>query len=108
MKASEVIQNITNPATLPHLAVGANIADILTRGPFSLVNLAFFIIGLGFFANLSMAAISYVFSEGSPDKISKVTSRIVTSLIGLTITFTSFVIIRLVLTIIGLGAITPF
>ncbi len=107
MKASEVIQNITNPAN-SSFPVGSNISDLLTRGPFSIVNLAFFFVGLAFFANLSLAAIGYVFAEGSPDKISKITSRIITSLIGLVITFTSFVIIRLVLTIIGLGATAPF
>lgn len=97
--------NRLQPTASPNIPVGSTISELLTgTGPtgFNILNLLFFLIGLGFFANLIAAAFSYIFGEGSPDKIAKANTRILNSLVGLIIVFTSFVLVRLILTVIGL------
>ena len=103
------ITNVPNPATNFTDPATWNIAGLLTggTGSFSLVNLAFFLVGLVFFANLVIAAITYIMSEGSPDNISKANSRFTTGLIGLIVVFASFVIVRLVAALFDLDASVP-
>ena len=103
------ITNVPNPATNFTDPTTWNIAGLLTggTGSFSLVNLAFFLVGIVFFANLVIAAVTYIMSEGSPDSISKANSRFTTGLIGLIVVFASFVIVRLVAALFSLDASVP-
>jgi hypothetical protein len=88
-----------NPAT--EFPIGdQTIQGILTGGGFSLID---FLIGVAFLGSLLMAALKYVTSEGSSDKISQANKRIINSLIGLIITLASFIIIKLAATIFGYG-----
>ena len=109
--AQNSITDVDNPATNFDISSPSSltITSFLTGGTgnFSLVNLAFFLVGLIFFANLVIAAVTYITSEGSPDSISKANSRFPTGLIGLVIVFASFVIIKLVATIFGFGDFVP-
>jgi len=109
------ISKIENPARdrFPNLSTW-NIANLISGGSqenkaFSLIDLAFFAVGIIFFASLVIASLGYIFSDGTPEKIQKATNRIVTSLIGLAIVLASFVIVRLVLGIYGLDnpAVNP-
>jgi hypothetical protein len=91
-----------NPAT--EFPIGdQTIQGILTGGGFSLIDFIFFLIGVAFLGSLLMAALKYVTSEGSSDKISQANKRIINSLIGLIITLASFIIIKLAATIFGYG-----
>lgn len=103
------ITDVPNPATNFTDPATWNIAGLLTggTGSFSLVNLAFFLVGFVFFANLVIAAVTYITSEGSPDSISKANSRFTTGLIGLVVVFASFVIVKLIATIFGFGDFVP-
>ena len=103
------ITNVPNPATNFTDPATWNIAGLLTggTGSFSLVNLAFFLVGFVFFANLVIAAVTYIMSEGSPDNVSKANSRFTTGLIGLIVVFASFVIVRLVAALFSLDASVP-
>lgn len=94
--------NTANPAT--EFPVGdQTIQGILTGGGFNLIDFIFFLVGVFFLGSLLISALKYVSSEGTPDKISQANKRIVNSLIGLIITLTSFIIIKLAATIFGYG-----
>lgn len=109
--AQNSITDVDNPATNFDISSSSSltITSFLTGGAgnFNLVNLAFFLVGLIFFANLVIAAVTYITSEGSPDSISKANSRFTTGIIGLVIVFASFVIVKLVATIFGFGDFVP-
>ncbi len=84
------ISKLRNPSTIPTFGTLADVLNI------DLLNLIFFIIGFIFFGSLMMASFSYIFSDGSPEKVSKANSRILNSIFGLIIVFTSFVLVRIV------------
>lgn len=91
-----------NPAT-EFTAADQTIQGLLTGGGFNIIDFVFFLIGVGFLGSLLVAALKYVTSEGSSDKVSQANKRIVNSIIGLIITLTSFIIIKLAATIFGYG-----
>lgn len=103
------IREVHNPATNFGDPANWNIASFLTGGDggLNLINLAFFIIGLVFFANLIIAATIFIGSEGQPDRIAKANARLGTGLIGLVIVFSSFVIVRLIAALFGFDASVP-
>lgn len=107
--AAAKITDIDNPATNFADPATWSISGILSggTGSLNLINLLFFLVGLAFFANLAIAAFSYISSEGDPAKISKANSRITMGVVGLVIAFASFVIIRLVAALFGFDASIP-
>lgn len=95
------ISDIESPAeNIPNTL---NLADLLTKGGFNLIDFLFIIIGLIFFANLVMAGWDYMFSSGDPKKVSVATSRLINGIIGLVVAVAAFIIVRLVTNMLGLG-----
>jgi hypothetical protein len=99
---SDFLKTLNGQITNNKIPFGGSVTDIITNGGFNLLDLVFFLIGLAFFANLATAAFSYIFGEGSPDKINKANTRILNSLMGLAIVFLAFVLVRIVLLLIGI------
>lgn len=103
-----IISNLgsANPAT--KFGLFADLGSLLLKS--DILTLVFFFIGFLFFANLIMASFAFIFSEGNADKISKANTRIVNSLLGITIVFASFVIVRIVASVFYRSApgIIPF
>lgn len=95
------ITDLENPAS-QFSQTEWSLGGFFTGGGINLFNLMFFFVGLAFFANLTIASLTYITSEGDPAKISKAGSRITNSLIGLIITFAAFVIVRLVIALFGI------
>ncbi|MBI1871816.1 hypothetical protein HYS10_00145 [Candidatus Collierbacteria bacterium] len=87
----------------PKIPIEGNIADLLTKGGFNLINFIFFIIGLVFFVNLILAAWEYLLSSGDPKRAASANQRILNAIIGILLVFASFIIIRVVTAILGLG-----
>lgn len=98
------ISTFENPAS--KIATTSNIGEIISG--LGLINIGFFLVGVIFMGSLITAAVSYISATGSPDAISKATTRLVNSLIGLVVVFGSFIIVRLVLATIGAGDINIF
>ena len=87
----------------PKIKLG-NITDLLTGG-FPLLNLIFFIIGLIFFVNLISAAWSYILSQGDAKKAAAGNTKLLNAIIGLIVVFASFVIVRVVASVLGLESL---
>jgi hypothetical protein len=91
---------------VPNINPDSNLADILTNkggsgASFSIINLLIFFAGIAFFINLVIAGWNYMFSSGDPKKTAAASSRLLNGFIGLVIVLVSFLIVRLVSTIIG-------
>ncbi len=99
--------NDLNKAAAPQIGQ-LSIGGILTRGGVNLIDLAFFAVGLVFMSSLFIAAFNYAGSQGDAKKISDAGTRISNSLLGLAITFASFVIVKLVASVFGYGNLAPF
>lgn len=96
----EAQQNIA-----PKIPVEGNITDLLTKGGFNLITFLFFIVGLVFFVNLILAAWEYLLSSGDPKRAASANQRILNAIMGIVLVFASFIIIRVVASIIGLGGL---
>jgi len=103
MNPTVAISQITGTAT--KISNHWKIADLFTKGGFNLINFIFVIIGLIFFANLIMTGWDFMFSSGDPKKVAGASTRLVNGFVGLIITVAAFVIVRLITTILGLGAL---
>ena len=88
----------------PKIPLG-NISDLLTKGGFNIITFLFFIIGLVFFVNLILAAWEYLLSSGDPKRAASANQRILNAIIGILLVFASFLIIRVVTSILGLGSL---
>lgn len=97
------LSELPNPA--PNIPLTSKITDLfgLTNNGFWFFNLIFIIVGLIFFANLVMAGINYMTSEGDSKKVSAANSRVINGLMGLVMAVAAFIIVRLVSQILGLG-----
>jgi len=84
-------QTIQNNWDLGQLLTGTN-----------LITFIFFIAGLVFFFNLLSAAWEYLLSTGDPKKIAGATQRLLNSFTGIVVVLGSFVIVRIVLSILGI------
>lgn len=82
-----------------------SLSDLLTKGGINLVNLVFILAGVFFFFNLVLAGWSYMMSSGDPKKVAAATTRITNGFIGLIMTLTAFLVVRLITTVLGLGVI---
>jgi len=97
------IQANINPARFFPVGTYNTLADLFTRGGINLINLAFFFIGLFFIYNLIAAAYQYVFSNGNPKSIESASARFLQGFFGITIVFASYIIVRLLISILNLN-----
>jgi len=84
-------QTIQNNWTISELLTGTN-----------LITFVFFIAGLVFFFNLLTAAWEYLLSTGDAKKIAGATQRLLNSFTGVVVVLGSFVIVRIVLSVLGI------
>jgi len=84
-------QTIQNNWTLGELLTGTN-----------LITFVFFIAGLVFFFNLLTAAWEYLLSTGDAKKIASATQRLLNAFSGIVVVLGSFVIVRIVLSVLGI------
>ena len=101
-----IIDTIKNQNPAKNIPVDSNLADILTNKgdsgtSFSIINLLIFVAGVAFFINTVISGWEYIFSAGDPKKIQASTTRLLNGFAGLVIVIASFLIVRLVSTIIG-------
>lgn len=98
------ISSLPNPAT--NIPLATNIAGLLTlSNGVNLLNLIFILTGLFFFTNLILAGWEFMMSSGDTKKISAASTRITNGLIGLVMTFTAFIVVRIITNMLGLGTL---
>lgn len=85
-----------------NIPLNSNISDLLTGGDFNLISFIFFISGLLFFFNIIIAGWEYFFSAGDPQKVESAGNRLLNGFIGIIVVTASFLIVRLVSSMIGL------
>ena len=95
-----ILDKIDNPAT--KISKDSNISDLLTGGGFNLIDFIFLIAGLVFFFNIIIAGWEYLFSGGDIQKATSAGNRILNSFVGIIIVAASFLIVRLISSMIGL------
>jgi hypothetical protein len=90
---------------VPKIDPDSTLGDMLTNSgagrSFSIINLLIFFAGVAFFINTVIAGWNYMFSSGDPKKASAASTRLLNGFAGLVIVLASFLIVRLVSTIIG-------
>ncbi len=84
------------------IPVTSSISDLLTKGGVNILNLIFILAGLFFFANLIMAGWDYMLSSGDPKKVATASTRFTNGFIGIIMTLTAFIVVRIVTTMLGL------
>lgn len=82
-----------------------NLGDLLTKGGFNVINFVFFLAGLIFFINLLGAGWEYLLSTGDQKKVASATTRFSNAVFGIFTVLASFVIIRIVLSVLGIDSI---
>ncbi|HCQ31696.1 TPA: hypothetical protein DIU27_04940 [Candidatus Collierbacteria bacterium] len=70
-----------------------------------LLNLVFILVGLLFFASLVMAGWEYMMSSGDPKKVAGATTRFMNSLLGLIMSFVAYLVVKIVLSFLGIGSL---
>lgn len=105
-----IIDTIKDKNPAENIPVDSNLADILTNKSglsFSIINLLIFAAGFIFFINTVIAGWNYMLSSGDPKKASSASTRLLNGFVGLIIVIASFLLVRLVSTIIGFGQADP-
>lgn len=98
-----------NPATNFGSPNTWSISNLLTGGTgFSVLNLIFFLIALGFIVNLFIVAFGFISANGDPKIQSAALGRLTNSLLGLGITFAAFIIVNIFAGIFNLSSLVPF
>ncbi|HBC45377.1 MAG: hypothetical protein UX08_C0003G0014 [Candidatus Collierbacteria bacterium GW2011_GWB1_45_35] len=97
------ISTLPNPAT--GIPLTTNISGLLTKGGVNLLNLVFILAGLFFFVNLILAGWDFMLSSGDAKKVAAASVRITNGFIGIIMTLTAFVVVRIITTMLGLGTI---
>lgn len=87
------------------IPVNSSISDLLTKGGINILNLIFVLAGLFFFVNLILAGWDYMLSSGDPKKVATASTRFTNGFIGIIMTLTAFIVVRIVTTMLGLGTI---
>jgi len=98
-----VLDKIDNPAT--NIDKNSKISDLLTSGGFNLIDFIFLIAGLIFFFNVIIAGWEYFFSGGDIQKAESAGNRLLNGFYGIIIVTASFLIVRLISSMIGLKGI---
>ncbi|MBI3954720.1 hypothetical protein HY333_01615 [Candidatus Collierbacteria bacterium] len=89
-------------AVAPKVNVDGTISDLLTGSGFNLITFVFFLVGMLFFVNLIIAAWEYITSAGDMKKVASATSRLLNNIVGLVVTLSSFLLVKLIAAMIGL------
>lgn len=97
------ISDLYNPATNFTVKPDSKITDLINSSGFNIINFVFFIIGLLFFINLVLAGWDYLLSSGDPKKVATASGRMTNGLTGLIMAITAYLIVKIVITILGLG-----
>lgn len=98
------ISGLPNPAK--NIPLTTNIGGLLTlSNGVNLLNLIFIIAGLFFFTNLVLAGWDFMMSSGDPKRISAATTRITNGFIGIIMSLTAFVVVRVIVMMLGLKPI---
>lgn len=105
--AQGLLQNINQAQgnIAPKIPLPGTIMDLLTKSGFNLFTFIFFIIGLVFFVNLILAAWEFLLSSGDAKKVASANQRILNAIIGIVLTFASFLIIRVITAVLGLSSL---
>lgn len=98
------ISTLENPASKVPISTSISGLLTLTNGV-NILNLIFLFVGLFFFVNLVMAGWDFMMSSGDPKKIAAATTRIQNGFIGLIMAFTAFIVVRIIVTMLGLGTL---
>lgn len=97
------ISNLEDPAK--SLTGIKSIGGLLTSNSVNILNLVFIFTGLFFFANLILAGWDYMMSSGDPKRVAAASSRITNGFIGLIMTLMAFIIVRIVVSVLGLAPV---
>jgi hypothetical protein len=106
LKFSDIAPTVHKQAA-PNIPLNTTITGLfnLDGNSFSLINLIFFLIGTVFLINILIAAYEFISGNGDPQKILKATNRLLNGFIGLAITLSSFGIVQLIASLIGIPRI---
>lgn len=87
------------------IKIFANLGELLSgkEGATSLLQILFVIIGVLFLINVVMAGWDYMLSTGDPKKVSAASTRFLNGVIGLLLSLTAFLVVRIVASVIGVG-----
>ena len=101
-----VIDTLKSQNPAKNINPDGTLADLLTNKggsgtSFSIINLLIFAAGIAFFVNTVIAGWNYMFSSGDPKKASVASTRLLNGFVGLIIVLGSFLIVRLVSSVIG-------
>lgn len=101
------ISGLPNPAANFTNSPGAKITDLLNpRGSgFDVISFVFIIVGILFFFNLILAGWDYMLSSGDPKKAAVANTRLTNGLTGLIMAFTAYLVVKIITTILGIGAL---
>ncbi len=99
-----IIDNFKQTQSLiaPNIDPDADLATFISGSGFDLFAFIFFLVGAVFFGSLLMAAWDYVSSNGDTKKVQNANTRILNSFFGIIIVLGSFVIVRIISSILGL------
>jgi len=87
-------------------AIGAkSFTDLASLFSKDLINLIFVIVGLLFFASLIIAGWEYMMSSGDPKEVAGATTRFTNSLLGLIMSFVAYLVVKIVLSFLGIGSL---
>ncbi|KKT40510.1 hypothetical protein A3K29_00960 [Candidatus Collierbacteria bacterium RIFOXYB2_FULL_46_14] len=93
------ISKLYNPAE-SKIKIGSALNSLFSK---DLINLVFVIAGLLFFASLVMAGWDYMMSSGDPKKVAGASTRFINSLLGIIMSLVAYLVVRIVLSFLGLG-----
>ncbi len=85
-------------------SANSTISDLFNKGGVDIINLVFVFIGIMFFVNFVMAGWDFMLSSGDPKKAAVANQRMTNGLSGLLMAITAFLVVKILSTILGLGA----
>ncbi len=89
----------------PVKALIPNNADLGKLFSQPLLRFVFVAVGLVFMFNLVMAGWDLMLSSGDPKKVATATTRVTNGFMGIIISMTAYVVVKIILTFLGLGTI---
>lgn len=82
-----------------------NNSDLATLFSQPLLRLVFVFVGLFFMFGLVMAGWEFMMGSGDPKRIAAATTRITNAFMGIIMSMTAYVVVKIILTFLGLGTI---
>lgn len=105
-----VLDTLKEYSPAKYIDIDTNIVGLITNisgRSFNLINFVFFLAGLFFLANLILAAWDYLTSTGDTKKVAAATQRLLNAFFGIAIVLASFIIVRIVVSVLGFSDV-PF